>query len=61
MNARLSRTRTGTRNPIDEPPPYQLGNQPAFTKMITQKTGGVKCAGKTRACRSLMEPLQLPG
>ena len=43
MNARLSRARTGTRNPIDEPPPYQLGNQPAFTKIITQKTGGVKC------------------
>lgn len=43
MNARLSRTRTGTRNPIDEPPPYQLGNQPALTKIITQNTGGVKC------------------
>ena len=43
MNARLSRTRTDTRNPASGMPPYQLGNQPAFTKIITQKTGGVKC------------------
>ena len=43
MNARLSRTRTDTRNPMDEPPPYQLGNRPFYIVNITQKTGGVKC------------------
>ena len=61
MNTRTSRTRTDTRNPASGMPPYQLGNRPSYIFRITQLTGGVKCAGKTRACRSLMEPLQLPG
>lgn len=43
MNARLSRTRTDTRNPVSGMPPYQLGNRPSYVVNITQKTGGVKC------------------